>query len=491
VSRRALRGLAAAAALALLSGCAGLYFHDAGPAPVPPPRYSLAELPQKEYWTGIVFNGAKVGFSHTRVAQTAQPDRFEIASEAVMHFRFLGYDKRVEMRARDEVDADARLLAFDYEYLIDENVQHLAGEVRGDRLRYRLSVAAGRPEEKEEALSEPLFPAGALDLLPVLHGLQTGRQYRWLVFDGETRQISEARQTIEGYQRSDVFEGTAFKVTTEMLGVSGTTWIDARGRPVFALASHGVIISALEDEVRAKRYLAAAALNKTDVLVNWSLVKARLPLADPRAATYLRIEFTEKPRNREPPSDERQRCRPEASVIVCEIDARTGASSQEEAARALLPSSVVQSRDPFIRLLGLQITADRETTSQKIDALLAWIEQNIRKEPVDSFSALEVLRAKSGECQGHSYLYAAFARSLGVPTRLVNGLAYSADHGGFLYHTWTESFVDGAWRAVDPTFAQSRADATHIALVRGENMVDLVPLVDWVGNTRIRVLEAR
>jgi transglutaminase-like putative cysteine protease len=82
-------------------------------------------------------------------------------------------------------------------------------------------------------------------------------------------------------------------------------------------------------------------------------------------------------------------------------------------------------------------------------------------------------------------------RALGVPTRVVNGLVYSAEHGGFLYHTWAESLVEGSWRAVDPTFNQTQADATHIALVRGESLTELVPLVDWVGNTRIVVLEAR
>jgi transglutaminase-like putative cysteine protease len=131
------------------------------------------------------------------------------------------------------------------------------------------------------------------------------------------------------------------------------------------------------------------------------------------------------------------------------------------------------------------------TAQEKIRAVLGWLDQNIRKEPVDAFSALDVLDARRAECQGHAYLYAALMRALAVPTRVVNGLVYSAEYGGFLYHTWAESLVDGSWRAVDPTFNQTSADATHIALVRGENLAELTALVDWVGNTRMRVLEAR
>jgi transglutaminase-like putative cysteine protease len=139
----------------------------------------------------------------------------------------------------------------------------------------------------------------------------------------------------------------------------------------------------------------------------------------------------------------------------------------------------------------VKITAGRESDAERVRAVLGWLEENIRKEPVDAFSALDVLDSRRAECQGHAYLYTAFMRSLGVPTRVVNGIVYSGEHGGFLYHTWAESFVDGSWRAVDPTFNQLQADATHVALVYGEGLAELIPLVDWVGNTRIRVLQVQ
>ncbi len=478
---------ASAALLLLLSGCASTYFRDAGAPPLPPPRYSLAGLPQPEYWTGIVFNGAKVGFSHSRVTRAAQQGLYELHGEAVIRFRLLGLEKRVQMRSLDTVDGSAKLVRFDYHYVLDDSEQRVTGEVRDGRLGYQVATAQRPPERKEERLSEPLYPSGALGVLPVLQGLRVGSEFRWLVFNGETQSLDRALQRIEAYEASDLFEGEAFKVQTDMLGLRTTTWIDARGRPVFELGLNGVMISALEDEQTAKGYLASAALNKDEVLVQWSLVKSPLPLSDPREARFLRVSL-----NRSPLSDERQRCRAAAADVVCEIDAtRAAAVSAGSADTDLRPSATVQSHDPMIRSLARTITAGSATDSGKIDAVLAWLEKNIRKEAVDTFSALDVLEAKRGECQGHSYLYAALMRALGVPTRVVNGLVYSAEHGGFLYHTWAESLVEGSWRAVDPTFNQAQADATHIALVRGESLAELVPLVDWVGNTRIRVLEAR
>jgi transglutaminase-like putative cysteine protease len=72
---------------------------------------------------------------------------------------------------------------------------------------------------------------------------------------------------------------------------------------------------------------------------------------------------------------------------------------------------------------------------------------------------------------------------------MVSGLAYSRDFDGFLYHSWAESFLNDRWVAVDPTFGQTAADATHIKLLEGETLADLMPMIEWVGKLRIRVLE--
>jgi transglutaminase-like putative cysteine protease len=86
-------------------------------------------------------------------------------------------------------------------------------------------------------------------------------------------------------------------------------------------------------------------------------------------------------------------------------------------------------------------------------------------------------------------LYTALARARGIPTRVVNGLTYSPEYQGFLYHTWAESWLGVDWIAVDPTFAQIGVDATHIKLLEGEAPADLLPLVELLGRLRLRVIE--
>ena len=127
--------------------------------------------------------------------------------------------------------------------------------------------------------------------------------------------------------------------------------------------------------------------------------------------------------------------------------------------------------------------------TEQVSLLLRWLQINIRHAPVDAFSALDVLAQREAECQGHAYLYAALARALGIPTRVVNGLAYAESAQGFLYHSWAESYLDGGWRAIDPTFGQPAADATHLKLVEGESIAELIPLTEWMGKVQIRVLD--
>jgi len=132
-----------AALLILLSGCASQYFRDAGAPPAVPPRYALADLPQPEYWTGVVFNGAKVGFSHTRL--TPAGGLFELQGEAVLRFRFLGYEKRVQVHSLDTIDESARLVRFAYHYVLDDTEQDVRGEVSEGGCAIRSRPGAGPP----------------------------------------------------------------------------------------------------------------------------------------------------------------------------------------------------------------------------------------------------------------------------------------------------------------------------------------------------------
>jgi hypothetical protein len=474
-----------------LGGCASTYFHDAGPPPLI--RHELAKLPFSEYWTGIVFNGEKIGFTHFTIRKHAGTENYEIRSEASFALRVLGIEKKVQLKSRDVIGGDLTLVDFAYEYHIDGSELRVAGRREGGELA-AIIVSGGRPHEQRLPVEGKLYPTSVVALYPVMHGLEIGREHSYRVYSGETHAVAVVTQRITGYERSDLFLGNAFKVETDLRGQRVTTWIGPDGRPVFELALHGAMISFLEDSGSATRYLALASLNKKESLVEYSLVRPDRPIDNPRAVSALRIALSGT--DRLPPSDTWQRCGTEQQEISCEIRRTIGASDsraepppEQLRARYLQPSITVPSRDPSIRRLADAIVGTSASTEERIERVLRWLEHNIEKAPVDVFSALDVLQQRKAECQGHAYLYTALARAAGVPTRVVNGLVYSEELRGFLYHSWTESLVGSHWQVVDPTFGQTVADATHIKLIEGENLADLMPLMDWVGKVKIRVLE--
>ncbi len=488
------RWLAILTLIAGLSGCASLYFEEAGRPPSPAPKYQLARWPYQDYWTGIVFNGHKIGFSHLHVAPAGDnPHRYEIRSEAAFVLKFVGVEKRFEFKTVDRVGADLTLRRFDHEYDIDGHHLRLSGAVRDDHLRVAVRTSQNATEQ-DIALNAPLYPSSVVTLYPVLHGLEVGRQYAYRVYDGQTQSVALVEQEVEAYERSKLFTGNAFKVHTTLQGQTTTTWIDAHGEPQLEIALRGILISGLETEAEAKRYLALAALDKKDLLLDYSLIRTDDSITHPRRTTALTVILEDLHSATLPPSGDGQQCQATDEGVLCEIHSvsaipvpATGIPGGAPD-RYLSSTLAVPSIHPRIRATARAIAGDAPEPLEAVTRIIEWIQKNIERAPVDVFSALEVLEERKAECQGHAYLYTALARALGIPTRVVNGIVYSEDAQGFLYHSWAESRIGKTWLPVDPTFGQLGADATHIKLLEGESTAELVSLVDMVGRLKARIV---
>ena len=483
--------------LPLLGGCAGMYFHDAGAPPTPPPQHTLADLPYDEYWTGLIFNGDKIGFTQLRITPVSDAqDLYRLRARAVMHFHFLTIDKKINLESDDVIHADLSVERIHGEYDLDGNRLDLDGTMTPEGLDVTIK---SRDDVNREVLpvSGKLYPSSIISLYPIVHGLEIGRQYSYDVYDGETQSIKTVTQDILDYESSDLFEGKAFKIRTRLLGQEATTWMSEKGLPLLEMSMSGILIAGLESEETARRYLTRAALNKQDSLLDFSRVPAEPAIPQPRTVNLLVVElrglgeFTM-------PSDELQRCRQQADEARCEIRAAgSPAGGPEPVAESIsleryLRSTVaVPSRHVHIRDLARQIVGTERDENTQAVLIVDWIQQNVEDVAVDSFSALDVLATRKAECQGHTYLYAALARSIGIPTRVVNGLVYTDNYGGgFFYHTWAESRIHGRWVPVDPTFGQPVADATHIKLLEGEGPDQLAPLVGLMGRLKATVLSS-
>jgi transglutaminase-like putative cysteine protease len=150
------------------------------------------------------------------------------------------------------------------------------------------------------------------------------------------------------------------------------------------------------------------------------------------------------------------------------------------------PNALIQSDDKRIIEQTKKILAGEQNARAAAKKLNDWVYNALAKKPVVSIpSALEVLNRREGDCNEHTALYTALARAAGIPTRMIAGIVFMEN--GFYYHAWPEVWV-GDWMAVDPTFNQFPADATHIRFASG-NLDRQSDILKLVGKLNVEVLE--
>jgi hypothetical protein len=161
-------------------------------------------------------------------------------------------------------------------------------------------------------------------------------------------------------------------------------------------------------------------------------------------------------------------------------------------AEYLKPEPLIESDAPEIRAEAERLLEGVTGGRARAERLTRRVNQIVEKKPTVSLpSALEVLRTRVGDCNEHTALFVAMARSVGIPARIAVGLV--SVRGNFYYHAWPEIYLDdgpdrGLWLPVDPTLNQFPADATHLRLARGglDKQLAIVPLI---GKVRMTILE--
>lgn len=480
----------------VLGGCTALYFHSVPIERTSDPVETISNLAFVEHWQGFFLYGKKIGFSHFRIEEAADwPGAFKITSEAVFRFEALGIKKESLLRGVDYVTPDLRLLRVEGEQTLDGKTRRIEGLVVDGGLRLKVE-REGKWTRLFVAAKTPVYPSFAQYLYPPLKGIEIGKIYEYSIFSPQDLSIMEIKQRVLDFEKSDLFDGPAFKIETHVSGINPTLWINTKGEMVFEMV--GALITAKEDGPLAKRFIYESSLSKTDMLLDYSLVEVDRAIPNPGLLQMLRVQLKGLDEPALIISDQRQRAR------ITRGGGRPGVEftvsiehPTEEIALALpisgkaylpylRPSPRIESADREI-IERAKAILGRETNSfLAVTQLVHWVSDYIEDALVDSFSAVDALHSKRGECQAHAHLYAALGRAAGIPTRVVSGLVY-VEEMGFLYHSWAESFV-GYWIAVDPAFNQIPADATHIKLTVGEGFRNLSPLVNVIGRLQATVV---
>ncbi|HJQ68373.1 MAG TPA: transglutaminase domain-containing protein [Blastocatellia bacterium] len=125
----------------------------------------------------------------------------------------------------------------------------------------------------------------------------------------------------------------------------------------------------------------------------------------------------------------------------------------------LKPTPEIRSDDKNVMAQAREIAGDDRDAWSVTRKLADWTYKNLKWKHVDDADAAETLATREADCFEFSQLFVAMARSLGLPARIVSGLAY--DGNSFGGHAWVEVYA-GRWIELDPTWGTDFVDATHL-----------------------------
>jgi len=450
----------------------------------------------RDDWAGIYFNNKKLGFSHSKM--TVKDDEILINSRIYFRLKVGEVNQVTSFAQESRLDNNLKVKSFSLLQEIMGNRQKIEGVVSNGTLHYEVNTLDytkkySKPFSKGDGLSSTVF-------LNILRGgLTVGKKGKFQIFV-EPFQIMKALnyKVLKAKEmRVDGVKQKVFVIKQKYVGIESMLWVTGDGTLVRELSQNGM-------ESRRETSKQAQNLGNESVSVSnfitLSLVKTERPVKNPDKKKRLIIQLSNLKVGKIVPSDHRQSVLEEKKqkngTYKYILDVKAETSKPVKSLKLpistfpdnslLKETSEIQSDHPMIRALARDLVEGKMNAWSAAKIINMWVYDNMEKTLVDSFTALHALKERKGECQSHANLFTAIARAAGIPTRVVNGLVYSSQFKGFVYHAWSEVFV-GEWRALDPTFGQQIVDATHIKLAEG-GYEGSIRLMEFIGKVKIDIL---
>lgn len=451
----------------------------------------LAQLPVGERWFAISMGGERVGFAQLLIEE--RPDGYRIASTGSARMVVLGFSREASAKEEYLVNRDMTLRSFSVEQVIDKSPMKLRGKMEAKGVRVTVETADGIKEKVLKAKAG-VYPPPVLNLYPLVKGFVAGRTYRLQMLDVESVKVKDV--SVEAVALEKGANGSELlHLRNDLYSlVDNNVWVERNGNTVRESVRDGLILTVAEERQDARQALVDATLSRRDFALDYSLIRLTKPIERPEALKLLSVTISGVPKGVALPDGAGQQVRRDGNdTLVVTVTPRALQSEQASTPPVRLGDYLQETLriipdHPEIKGAAAGIVATAGSPGEKIARLTRWVSESIRESVTDSHSPLETLKTHTGNCQAHARLYVSLARAAGVPTRFVSGLVYLPGKG-FLYHSWAESYA-GEWVAVDPTFGQVPADATHIKLAEGDGVEEMAPIAGLVGRLGVTVVEA-
>lgn len=474
---------------------------------------ALTLAPGINFYT-LTMNDRTVGQATSRL--DTLPDGFEL--EDLMNLELPALGQTGVAVARTRVKLSPSLVMEDFTFTLDSEVGRFeaSGELLPDTTLQVRIVSAGSEQNLSFRMSQPPIMSNVVPIRVAMgEGLEVGKTVRLPVFDPTSLSTRTVEVHILEYDTLLVTDSVAigddgrwrtaredsvpaWKIAEEFGGIRVESWVDEDGRILQASSALGFSMEKTEYELarqaQEESRLASNSPIDDDVILS-TAVQSNVDFADVTQHEELRFRLSGVDLEGFQLEGGRQSLRGDTLVIRRESwdgidpDYRLPYAFMD-LRESLEPEPLIQSDDERIIRRAREITAHRTEWSQDpkdvARQLTTAVYHMLDKEITFSVpNAVQVLETLQGDCNEHTVLYVAMARALGLPARTAVGLVYV--NGAFFYHAWPEVWLD-EWVAVDPTFGQYPADASHIRFVVG-GLAQQVEIVRLIGSLDIEVLD--
>ncbi|VAX26219.1 hypothetical protein MNBD_NITROSPINAE02-829 [hydrothermal vent metagenome] len=451
-----------------------------------------------EEWMNVKFGGRKIGFSFSKTEKGK--DGYLLTSRAVIRLEIMGQKQDLSFSRSFHLDSKKRPLGFISIMKMGTQRQQTFGVINDNILKLAITGVAGTVNTTQKlkkgikfldtlgfVLADRLAEGTRLTIPVYLVELRTSDFVKLEVKEKKTMEIDGNRVEV-------------FVVDIMVQGFVSRAYVTREG---VTLREEQTLLGMVSERTTEKDALSFAASGAVPVssLITFSLIKPDRPVPNPTLLKELIITMGGVKRAESLPVDYRQTTdKPfwekdaggkRKLLIPMTIRKSTPAGGVEisyvsnKEKEHLKATPEIQSDNRLIKREAKKIIGGEKEAWKAAIKINRWVYSNVEKELVDSFTAIDVLHSKKGECQSHSNLFAAFARSVGIPTKIASGIVYSEVNQGFFYHAWPEVYV-GQWVAMDPTLGQDVADVTHIKLSEG-GVESQLKLIKFIGKISVSV----
>jgi hypothetical protein len=457
------------------------------PEPVSIPDINLVESGEvlSESYYSITYRGEKIGFS-SNIKRRALSGGFMFQGSSFYRLPVAGVQHEVISQSILNVDDSLRTRVLSFDFSGDNYSTTVNAVVEGLKLRIT-HVSENSSHTEEFELSQPIYSMAVLPELLLRRGFRRG-EFELATFDPMTSSERNYTVSVIGEDRLDRFGSKTVHVVKLGYGqLSSKLYFDDDGLLLMENTPEG-FMSVLEDK---KTALAMDIRDggTRDLLEDFALPLGMGVIHRPREAVELVITIENLSAGIFNLDDFNQKWNSEDRTLhIMSSGFESVSDEYPTQSTDTAETPAIQCNDRRIINAATKITKGATNDLEKLSKINDYLFKNIKKDHTLSIpSALDVLQRMRGDCNEHTILFVALARSLHIPARMNVGLVYL--DGYFYYHAWPQAFAEGTWHTFDPTFGQFPADATHIKLTSGS--LDEYLALLRMGDARMKLISVK